>query len=120
MNGQSFDSGFSSCSSSSSNSYNCPVWSWKIDRIWSLQQKMQSQQSEEWQNWASNKSTETNFYLESLKYGADLQSSFLPEKKKLDLQNGNQYNTRKSNYIWLDSKTTIKRRQNKTESMYQS
>ncbi len=86
MNRDSFDSGLGSSQTSSLNStssYQCPVWSWKVDRIWNLQKKLEIEVSKQanhdtQQSFDTTSSNgEVNFFLESLKFGADLQSNFL-------------------------------------------
>jgi len=111
----SVDSGFESSSSKSStlttnSSLHCPVWSWKVDRMWTLQQKLEKQKSNPNENVENDESEKTNYFMESLKFGADLQRNFLPvtskslksfkedeiETKSLYMFD---YNTKRSNYL---------------------
>ena len=116
---RSIDSGFDSSSSKSStsttnSSMHCPVWTWKVDRMWDLQQKLEKQKSMNDKDEGQGTMEHTNYFMESLKFGADLQSNFLPqnssssqmkeekikdcddEKKSLYMFD---YNTKNSNYF---------------------
>ena len=94
----------------------CPVWTWKVDRMWDLQQKLAQQQKSTEDTVKGQESTmkqNTNYFIESLKFGADLQRNFLqPQntdgRKKIIVDNNEEdtksfymfdYNTKKSNYF---------------------
>ena len=116
----SVDSGFESNSSknstlTSNSSLHCPVWSWKVDRMWTLQQKLEKQKSVANEEHNENEGENTDYFMESLKFGANLQSNFLPSsmpkppKVKTNPRNENDietkslymfdYDTKKSNYL---------------------
>ena len=86
----------------------CPIWTWKVDRLWDLQQKLAQQQKSTEYN-ESQESTNINYFMESLKFGADLQRNFyLPKREKKVVKNTEEdtksfymydYNTKKSKYF---------------------
>ena len=76
MNGSSMKS---TLSTNSSNMH-CPIWTWKVDRLWDLQQKLAQQQKSTEYN-ESQESANINYFMESLKFGADLQRNFFAAKK---------------------------------------
>lgn len=148
MNAESFDagddSGFESSknsslhNSSSTNSsiYHCPVWSWKVDRLWRLQNKTHDIKD---QGCDAVEDSDTNYYLESLKFGAELQANFLPSLqqksvkvnavKAASMDDINRscksvykfdHHSRNSNYLWLESRATLQQRQQNVKSLYQN
>ena len=107
MNGSSMKS---TLSTNSSNMH-CPIWTWKVDRLWDLQQKLAQQQKSTEYN-ESQESANINYFMESLKFGADLQRNFLlPKRTKREkkiVENTEEdtksfymydYNTKKSKYF---------------------
>ena len=110
MNGSRASSSMKSTLSTNSNMH-CPIWTWKVDRLWDLQQKLAQQQKSTEYN-ESQESTNINYFMESLKFGADLQRNFyLPkstEREKIIVENTEEdtksfymydYNTKKSKYF---------------------
>ena len=116
MNGSRASSSMKSTLTTNSSIMHCPVWTWKVDRMWDLQQKLAQQQKSTEDTVKGQESTmkqNTNYFIESLKFGADLQRNFLqPQntdgRKKIIVDNNEEdtksfymfdYNTKKSNYF---------------------